>query len=398
MQREAWIINAVRTPIGKHGGGLSGVRPDDLAAVAVREIVSRTGINMEEIEDVYLGCVNQAGEDNRNVARMGLLLAGIPEKVGGCTVNRLCGSGLEAVAEASRAVMSGEGHVYVAGGVESMSRSPFVVQKYSKPFQMGHMQMYDTTLGWRFINPKMEKMGHTDPLGVTAENLAEIYSISREEQDSFALLSQKKASDALASGVLNGEITPVDTGKVTVSQDEGPRPETTLEKLSTLKPVFKKDGTVTAGNSSQINDGSAALLIVSAEYGKANGLKPMAKIKGTSIAGCAPRIMGIGPVPATEKLFSRLNLTMKDIDLIELNEAFAAQSLAVLREWKMDCQDSRLNVNGGAIAFGHPLGCSGAKLLTALVHDMQRKESASLGLVSMCIGVGQGISMVVEKV
>lgn len=398
MINEAWIINGVRTPIGKHGGGLSTVRPDDLAAAALKEIVHRTGINTDDIDDVYMGCVNQAGEDNRNIARMSLLLADLPVKVSGCTVNRLCGSGLEAVTEASRAIMSGEGHVYLAGGVESMSRSPYVIGKNAKPFQMGHKEMYDTTLGWRFINPIMERLGHTDPLGVTAENLAEIYKISREEQDQFALYSQQKAADALASGVLNSEITAINTGKITVTTDEGPRAETTLEKLSSLKPVFKKGGTVTAGNSSQINDGAAALLIVSAEYAKANGLKPIARIKGTSVSGCSPRIMGIGPIPATEKLFSRLKLSMKDIDLIELNEAFAAQSLAVLREWNMDYKDSRLNVNGGAIAFGHPLGCSGAKLLNALVHDMQRKDDAQLGLVSMCIGVGQGISMIVEKI
>lgn len=395
---EVWIIDGVRTPIGKHGGKLSGIRPDDLSSLVLKAVIERSGVDIKEIEDVYMGCANQAGEDNRNVARMGLLLAGLPDRIGGCTVNRLCGSGLEAVAEAARAVIAGEGHLFLAGGVESMSRSPLVIPKNSKPFQMGHVQAYDSTLGWRFINPIMEEMGHTDSLGVTAENLAEIYGISREEQDVYALQSQIRARTAMTSDILSSEIIPVKTGKDTVCIDEGPRPDTTIEKLSQLKPVFKKGGTVTAGNSSQISDGAAALIVASSEFAKAHGLKPMAKIRTTAISGCPPRIMGIGPVPATEKALSRLGLKLSDIDLIEINEAFAAQVLAVLREWKMDYQDPRLNVNGGAIPFGHPLGCSGAKLLTSMIHEMQRRSSVQFGLVTMCIGVGQGITMVIEKI
>jgi acetyl-CoA acyltransferase len=396
--KEVWIIDALRTPVGRHGGGLSGVRPDDLAAQVLKALVARTEIPAAEIEDVYLGCVNQAGEDNRNVARMSLLLAGIPEKVGGCTVNRLCGSGLEAVAAATRAILAGESHVYIGGGVESMSRSPLIMPKAEKGFQTGNQTVYDTTLGWRFVNPEMEAMGHTDSMGVTAENLAEMYNISREKQDLFAIESQKKAGLAMKRGVFTDELVAVQTKKSIVEFDEGPRPETTLEKLSSLKPVFKKDGTVTAGNASMVNDGAAALLLVSSEYGLAHGLKPMAKIRGTAIAGTPPRIMGIGPVPATEKLLKRLGLQLSDLGLIELNEAFAAQSLAVLSEWRIDYQDPRLNPNGGAIALGHPLGCTGAKLLTSLIHEMKRNDAASLGMVSMCIGVGQGISMIVEKV
>jgi acetyl-CoA acyltransferase len=396
--KEVWIIDALRTPVGRHGGGLSGVRPDDLAAHVLKALVARAGIPVTDIEDVYLGCVNQSGEDSRNVARMSLLLAGFPETVGGCTVNRLCGSALEAVAIAIRAIMAGESHVYIGGGVESMSRSPWAISKADKGFQIGNQTAYDTTIGWRFVNPQMEAMGHTASMGMTAENLAVIYGISRETQDLFALNSQQKACRAMERGVFTGELIPVKTQKGVIEFDEGPRPGTTLEKLNSLKPVFKKGGTVTAGNASTINDGAAALLLVSSEYGQTHGLKPLARIKGTAIAGVPPRIMGIGPVPATEKLLEKIGLQLFDLDLVELNEAFAAQCLAVLSEWKMDYQDPRLNPNGGAIALGHPLGCSGARLLTSLVHEMKRNEEISLGLVSMCIGVGQGISMVVEKI
>ena len=395
---EVWIIDALRTPVGRHGGGLSGVRPDDLAAHVLKALTDKSGIPVNEIEDVYLGCVNQAGEDNRNVARMSLLLAGFPETVGGCTVNRLCASGLEAVACAARAIQAGESHVYLGGGVESMSRSPLILAKPERAFPTSHQTLYDTTIGWRFINPKMEAMGHTEAMGVTAENLATQYRISREAQDRFALASQRKACQALQAGVLEEEITPVPVQGGVVVVDEGPRPDTTYEKLAKLKPVFKPDGTVTAGNASMINDGAAALLLVSKDYATAHGLQPMARIRSMAVAGTAPRIMGIGPVPATAKALDRAGLRLEEIDRIELNEAFAAQSLAVLAEWGVDAEDPRLNPNGGAIALGHPLGCTGAKLLTSLVYDLQRCPSARLGLVTLCIGVGQGLAMIVEKV
>jgi acetyl-CoA acyltransferase len=394
---EVWIVDALRTPVGRHGGGLAGVRPDDLAAHVLNSLTARTEIPLADIEDVYLGCVNQAGEDNRNVARMSLLLAGLPEEVAGCTVNRLCGSGLEAVACAVRAILAGEGRVYLAGGVESMSRAPLIVAKAERPFSTGHQTMYDTTIGWRFINPRLEEMGYTDSMGMTAENLAEQYRISREAQDLFALASQQKAVKAQESGAFTAEIVAVPVKSGLVESDEGPRRETTLEKLSALKPVFKRGGTVTAGNSSMINDGAAALQLVSRDYAKAHGLRPLAKVRSIAVAGTAPRIMGIGPVPATAKALARAGVTLDDIGLIELNEAFAAQSLAVLADWKMHYQDPRLNPNGGAIALGHPLGCTGAKLLTSLLYEMQRREQVELGLVTMCIGVGQGIAMVVEK-
>jgi acetyl-CoA acetyltransferase family protein len=374
------------------------VRPDDLAAHVLKALSEKAGIPAEDIEDVYLGCVNQAGEDNRNVARMSLLLAGLPERVGGCTVNRLCGSGLEAVACASRAILAGESHVYLAGGVESMSRSPLILAKAERPFSTSHQTLYDTTIGWRFVNPALAKLGHTDSMGITAENLAEQYQISRKTQDQFALASQQKASKALESGFFTAEIVPVPVKSGWIEIDEGPRKETSLEKLCSLKPAFKPAGTVTAGNSSMISDGAAALLLVSKDYALAHGLKPMARIKSVAIAGTVPRIMGIGPVTSTAKALARAGVTLDDIGVIELNEAFAAQSLAVLEEWRMNYQDPRLNPNGGAIALGHPLGCTGAKLLTTLVYEMQRREQADLGLVSMCIGVGQGISMVVEKI
>ncbi len=416
---EAWIVGAVRTPIGKHGGALSAVRPDDLGALALEELMERTGVSPEEVEDVYMGCGNQAGEDNRDVARMALLLAGFPVEVGGATVNRLCGSGLEAVASAARAIMLGEADVYVGAGVESMSRAPWATAKPERAFPMGPATMQDTSLGWRFVNPKMEEMGHTDSLGMTAENLveeryaatpeeeqpeslADEYDLSRETQDSFALRSHQKAIQAIDDKRMREEIVPVtvETRKdeTVVEADEGPRRDTTLEQLGKLKPAFKEGGSVTAGNSSSLNDGAAAVLVVSAEYARAHGLQPLARIKSMATAGVPPRVMGIGPVPATKKALERAGVSLDDVGIVELNEAYAAQSLAVLHEWGMDPEDERLNPNGGAIALGHPIGCSGARILTTLVHEMNRRDEVELGLATMCIGVGQGIAMVVEKV
>ncbi|WP_119071267.1 thiolase family protein [Rubrobacter indicoceani] len=398
---EAWIVEAVRTPVGRHGGALASVRPDDLGAMVLEELMSRAGIDRSEVEDVYFGCTNGVGEDSRNVARMSALLAGFPEKVSGVTVNRLCGSGLQAVSDASRALMLGEAEVYVAGGVETMSRAPWAMPKPERGYPVGAFKAEDTALGWRFVNPKMEAMGHTDSLGQTAENLAEEMNLTREEQDEFALRSHEKAVAATKSGRLKSRIVPVkvNSGKTetTVESDEGPRPDSTMEKLSKLRPAFRKGGSVTAGNSSPLNDGAAALLIVSKGYAERNGLAPLARIKSLAVAGVPPRTMGIGPVPATAKALDRAGLTLDDIGLIELNEAFAAQSLAVLREWGVDPADRRLNPNGGAIAIGHPLGCSGARILTDLLHEMKLREDVRYGLATMCIGVGQGISVIVEK-
>jgi acetyl-CoA acyltransferase len=416
--KEAWIVGAVRTPIGRHGGALGPVRPDDLGAVALEALLERTGLPPEEVEDVYFGCANQAGEDNRNVARMSLLLAGLPDTVSGATVNRLCGSGLEAVANAARAVMLGEADVYIGGGVESMSRAPWAVPKPERAFPTGNTTMYDTTLGWRFVNPRMVALGHTDSLGMTAENLAEerfevsaeeqkpeelahTYDISREKQDRFALASHKKAVAAMDEKRFREEVVPVTVkrrkGDTEVEADEGPRRDTTLEKLAKLRPAFKEGGSVTAGNSSSLNDGAAAVMVVSRGYAEARGLEPMAKIRSVGVAGVPPRVMGIGPVPATRKALDRTGISLDDVGLIELNEAFAAQSLAVLYEWGMDPEDERLNPNGGAIALGHPLGASGARILTTLVHEMSRRPDVRYGLATMCIGVGQGIAMVVER-
>ena len=416
---EAWIVGAVRTPIGKYGGALSPVRPDDLGALVLENLMERTGVPPEEVEDVYMGCGNQAGEDNRDVARMSLLLAGFPVEVAGATVNRLCGSGLEAVASAARAIMLGESEVYVGGGVESMSRAPWAMSKPERALPRGGVTMQDTSLGWRFVNPKMEEMGHTDSLGETAENLvderyaaaseeerpeglADDYDISRETQDRFALRSHQKAVRAIDEKRMREEIVPVTVKKrkdeELVEADEGPRRNTTLEQLAKLKPAFKEGGSVTAGNSSSLNDGAAAVLVVSREYAEAHGLEPMAKIRSMGTAGVPPRVMGIGPVPSTKKALERAGVSLDDVGLIELNEAYAAQSLAVLYEWGMDPEDERLNPNGGAIAIGHPIGCSGARILTTLVHEMGRRDDVDLGLATMCIGVGQGIAMVVEKV
>jgi acetyl-CoA acetyltransferase family protein len=419
--REAWIVEAVRTPIGRLGGALSGVRPDDLAATAISAAVSRSGIPPAEIEDVAFGCANQAGEDNRNVARMAGLLAGLPEHVGGVTVNRLCGSGLEAVAVAARCLMLGEADLYVAGGVESMSRAPWAVPKPARGFATGPATMYDTSLGWRMVNPEMERLGHTDPLGVTAENLAaqryhpadeadeadeaeaaaRRYDISRAAQDRFAFGSHRKAVSAQAEGRFAAELVPVSVperrGERVVDVDEGPRSDTSLERLATLPPAFLKDGSVTAGNSSTLNDGAAALVLCSPSFAREHELKALARVVSIATAGVPPRVMGIGPVPASRKALRRAGVRLADVDLIELNEAFAAQALAVLHEWDVDAEDRRLNVNGGAIALGHPLGCSGARILTTLVHELQRREDAALGMATMCIGVGQGIAMVVER-
>jgi acetyl-CoA acetyltransferase family protein len=415
---EAWIVAAARTPVGRIGGALAAIRSDDLAAHAVAAAVQRSGVPAAALEDVVLGCANQAGEDNRDVARMAGLLAGLPEHVGGTTVNRLCGSGLDAVAIAARALMLGDGHAYVAGGVESMSRAPWAVGKPAKSYATGPQTLYDTSLGWRFVNPRMEALGHTDPLGVTAENLvaeryvpsgqpaeaeaaARRYDLSREAQDRFALSSHRKAIAAQQAGRFADELVPVTvaerSGERVVDADEGPRADSSLERLAALKPAFAANGTVTAGNSSSLNDGAAALVLVSSAFARSHGLRPLARIRAVATAGVPPRVMGIGPVPASAKAFTRAGVTLDDVDVIELNEAFAAQALAVMHEWRITADEPRLNPNGGAIALGHPLGCSGARILTTLLYELQRREDAHLGLATMCIGVGQGIAMVVER-
>ena len=393
---EAWIVEAVRTPVGRFGGALRSVRPDDLAAHALRAAVERSGVAGGDVEDVILGCTNQSGEDSRNVARMAALLADLPIEVAGVTVNRLCGSGLEAVAQAARAVAAGDGDVFLAGGVESMSRAPWAVAKPERAPARGPLVMEDTVLGWRFVNPAMEQRGHTDSLGQTAENLADELGIGRERQDRFALASHAKAVTAIDEARFKAEIVPLDTPDGPVATDEGPRRDTDLDKLSRLRPAFRRDGTVTAGNSSPLNDGAAALVVTSDDYARRHGLEPLAIVRATAVAGVPPRTMGIGPVPATAKALARAGVGLDDIDVIELNEAFAAQSLAVLERWGIPDDDPRLNPNGGAIALGHPLGCSGARLLTTLVHELGRRQ-ARWGLATMCIGVGQGIAMVVER-
>jgi 3-oxoadipyl-CoA thiolase len=396
---EAWIIDGVRTPIGRHGGGLASIRPDDLAALTMEALLERTGVDPNTIDDVLFGCTNQAGEDNRNVARMALLRAGLPATVPGQTVNRLCGSGMQAVLSASHAIAAGEGDIFIAGGVESMSRAPYVMLKPSVGYQRGHPSTADTVLGWRFPNPEFVPEW-TIGLGETAEVIAEEFGVRREAQDALAAESQQRAERAIAAGRFDDEIVPVAVPQrkgdpVTVAVDEHPRADTTAESLARLRPVFKKDGTVTAGNSSGINDGAAALLVMSAERGAALGLKPMARVVGGAVAGVEPHRMGIGPVPATRKALSRAGWTIEDLDLIELNEAFAAQALPCMTELGLDPE--KVNVNGGAIALGHPVGCSGARLLVTLVHEM-RKQDAKRGLASMCIGVGQGIASLVERV
>ena len=390
------IVDGVRTPIGRYGGALASVRPDDLAALVLRALLDRVGLDPADLEDVYLGCANQAGEDNRDVARMALLLAGFPVEVSGCTVNRLCGSGLEAVANAARAIAHGDGQAVVGGGVESMSRAPWVTAKADRAYPRGERILHDSALGWRFINPRMEALYGTDSMGQTAENVARMFAIDRESQDRFALSSHLRAVSAQERGAFADELISVETAQDLVVADECPRSDSSMERLALLKPAFAPDGTVTAGNSSPLNDGAAALLLTSGELAATKGLRPMAAIRSMAVAGVPPRVMGIGPVTATRKALGRVRLELADIDLIELNEAFAAQSLAVLQELGLSPEDERVNPNGGAIALGHPLGCSGSRILVTLVHELRRRQ-LRFGLATMCIGVGQGIAVVVEN-
>lgn len=400
---EAFLIDAVRTPIGNLGGALAAVRPDDLAAHVLKALVERTGIHPAIVEEVYLGCANQAGEDNRNVARMAALLAGFPVEVAAVTFNRLCASGLNAVNQAARAIRVSEGDVFVSGGVESMSRAPYSVPKAEKPYPWGNLTMWDTTIGWRYPNPQMEALFGTESMGETAENLYDQTPISREEQDAFALASHQRAIAAIDSGKFAEEITPVPIPQrkgdpIIVDTDERPRRDTSMEALARLRPAFRKDGTVTAGNASGVNDGAAAVLLMSANKAEELGLKPIVRIVATAAAGVPPRTMGIGPVPATRKALSRAGLSIEDIGLIELNEAFAVQSLRVMRELGLSHEIT--NVNGGAVALGHPLGCSGARILTTLIHEMRRRSPEEkrpyFGLATLCVGVGQGEATIVE--
>ncbi len=396
--RDALICAAVRTPVGRFGGALASVRPDDLLAIAIRAAVDRSGVPADRIEDVIMGCTNQAGEDNRNVARMASLLAGLPVEVAGQTVNRLCGSGLQAVVTAAHAIRAGEGDVFLAGGVESMSRAPWVTMKPDRPYSRGVPDSADTTIGWRFTNPRMPQ-DWTIGLGETAEVVAERYGVSREDQDAFAIESQRRAARAMSEDVFAAEIVSVEVPQrkgppTVVDRDEHPRPEVIDKGLSGLRPVFREGGSVTAGNASGINDGAAALLVVSREAAADLGLRPMARVGSSAVAGVDPDCMGIGPVPAVRKALTRAGITAADLDLVELNEAFAAQALPCIRELGLD--SDFVNVNGGAIALGHPLGCTGAKLTTSLVHEMVRRE-VQTGLVTMCIGVGQGIATILHR-
>ncbi len=384
------VLSAVRTPVGRYAGALAGVRPDDLAALVVREAVARSTVPVSDIEDVYFGAANQAGEDNRNVARMAALLAGLPETVAGVTVNRLCASGLSAIVGACHAVLAGEGDIFVAGGAESMSRAPFVMAKPATGFPRGDRALYDTTLGWRFPNPELSELFPLESMGETGENVAELYGVSRQDQDKFALRSQNRWAEAAAAGRFDDEIVPVNGA----TKDEHPRPDTTLEKLAQLKAAFRDAGTVTAGNASGINDGAAALVIASAAKARQLGLEPLGHFVGSAVAGVDPRLMGIGPVPAIRKLMARTGLEVGDVDLVELNEAFASQSLAVLRQLGID--DEKVNVNGGAIAIGHPLGMSGARLVVSLLHELRRR-GGRYGLAALCVGVGQGQAALFER-
>ena len=386
----AVVLSAVRTPVGRYGGVLSGVRPDDLAATVISEAVDRAGVPASEIEDVYFGAANQAGEDNRNVARMAALLAGLPDSVAGVTLNRLCASGLAAVVSASHAVVAGDGDLFVAGGVESMSRAPLVMAKSDAAFPRGNQTVWDTTLGWRFPNPRMEELIPLESMGETGENVAERYGVSREQQDEFALRSQQRWAAAEEAGRFADELVEVE-GAV---RDEHPRPDTSAEKLASLKPAFRQGGSVTAGNSSGINDGAAALVIASEERAEALGAEPLGTFVGSAVAGVDPRVMGIGPVPAVRKLLARSGLEAGEIDLVELNEAFASQSLVVIRELGFD--PDRVNVNGGAIAIGHPLGMSGARLVVTLLHELRRR-GGRYGLATLCVGAGQGQAALFER-
>ncbi len=396
--KDVVVIEAVRTPIGKYGGVLRSVRPDDLGALVLKASLSRSGVDPALVDDVYFGCSNQAGEDNRNVARMALLLAGVPYTVPGATVNRLCGSGLEAVNTAARVIMAGEGEVLLAGGVESMTRAPLVMMKPEAAFKRGAPTIVDSTIGWRFVNPAFPKEYPPLSMGETAENLAEKYGIGREAQDEFALSSHRKAVDATRSGRFREEIVPVKTqdAQEEVVRDEGPRDDTSMEKLGSLKPAFRKGGTVTAGNSSGINDGAAALVLMDGEKAESLGVRPMARVLGSATAGVHPSYMGIGPVYSTRKLLSRLRMSMDEFGIVELNEAFAAQVLACVEEMP-EFELGKMNPNGGAISLGHPLGCSGARLAATLIHQMKR-TGTKYGLATMCIGVGQGISTAFELV
>lgn len=397
---QAYIIDSVRTPIGSFGGSLSSIRTDDLAAGVIRKLMEKNpSVPPDQIEDVILGCANQAGEDNRNIARMALLLAGLPYTVPGETINRLCASGMSAVIHAARSISDGGAHLVLAGGVEHMTRGPWVMSKTSKPFG-NDAKLYDSSFGWRFVNPRMEELYGTDAMGVTAENLVEQYAITREAQDKFALGSQQKAAAARDSGRLSREIIPVEIGSkegnILFERDEFIKPGTTLEILNKLKPAFKKDGTVTAGNSSGLNDGAAALLLASESAATRYNLKPLARIAGSAVVGVEPRVMGIGPVPATRAVLKKLSLSLEDIDLIEINEAFAGQVLACLGALNLASDDPRINIHGGAIALGHPLGMSGARLLASAAIDLQITQK-KFALVTMCIGVGQGYAVVLEK-
>lgn len=398
--KEAVIVEALRTPMGRHSGILKDIRTDDLAAYVIGKLIEKSGIDKEEIEDVYFGCTNQAGEDSRNVARNASLLAGLPYTIPGATVNRLCGSGLEAINQAGRAIETDHGDLFVAGGVESMTRGPWVMAKPSNAFQRGDVTVYDSSLGWRFPNPRMAELYSLINNGETAENVAEKYQISRREQDEFALGSHLKAVKAHEEGRLKNEIISVQVAQrkgapLVYDKDEGPRADTSLEKLAALQPSFKKGGSVTAGNSSPLSDGAAALLLATPEKAERLNLKPLVRIIATAAAGVHPNYMGIGPIPATQKALQRAGLTIEQIDLVELNEAFASQVIACVRELGID--PKKLNVNGGAIALGHPLGCSGARLMTTLIHEM-KKRGSRYGLATMCIGVGQGIATIVESV
>jgi 3-oxoadipyl-CoA thiolase len=386
----AVVLSGVRTPVGRYGGALSQVRPDDLAATVIAAAVERAGVDPGAIEDVYFGCANGAGEDNRNVARMASLLAGLPESVAGVTLNRLCASGLSAVVSACHAVAAGDGDLFVAGGVESMSRAPLVMAKPDQAFPRGDRVVYDTTLGWRFPNPRLEELFPLESMGETGENVAERWGVSREDQDAFALRSQRRWAEADAAGRLADELVPVGDAE----RDEHPRPDTSAEKLATLKPAFRRDGSVTAGNSSGINDGAAALVIASEERARELGAEPLGAFVASAVAGVDPRVMGIGPIPAVRKVLGRAGIGVEELDLVELNEAFASQSVAVIRGLGLD--QERVNVNGGAIALGHPLGMSGARLVVSLLHELRRR-GGRYGLATLCVGVGQGQAALFER-